>query len=81
MSEHNKTNAFLAAFLALIFAAALLLSGCFTRTIYVPPGKSVRLRETIRGAKIWALDAESKPVAGTIDLPEGWYVLPDVPEN
>ncbi|MGE4157608.1 MAG: hypothetical protein AB7F75_00760 [Planctomycetota bacterium] len=53
------------------------LSGCFTRTIYVPDGTPVRLRETIRKAKVWVLDKDGNPVAGEMDLPEGWYCLPD----
>lgn len=55
----------------------LLLGGCWTRTIYVPHGEPVRLRQTIRGARVWVLDADGKPVAGKMDLPEGWYALPD----
>ena len=59
-----------------------LLSGCgasapFTRTIYVPDGTPVRLRETIHGAKVWVKDANGQAVPGRMDLPEGWYCLPD----
>lgn len=66
--------------LALLLATALLLAGCGTRTVYVPGGEPVRLRETIRNAKVWVLDASGKPVAGRMDLPDGWYCLP-VPEQ
>lgn len=64
----------------------LLLTGCgggapFTRTIYVPDGEPVRLRETVRSAKVWVLDENGKPVAGKMDLPEGWYCLPVPPEG
>ena len=57
-------------------------SGCgagapFVRTIYVPDGTPVRLRETIHGAKVWVKDADGQAVPGRMDLPEGWYVLPD----
>ena len=55
----------------------LLMSGCFARTIYVPDGTPVRLRQTVRDAKVWVLDKEGKPVAGRMDLPEGWFCLPD----
>ena len=59
----------------------LLLTGCgggtlFTRTIYVPHGTPVRLRETVKDAKVWVKDADGKPIAGKMDLPEGWYALP-----
>ena len=57
--------------LTLVLAAALLLSGCGTRTVYVPGGEPVRLRETIHAAKVWVLDSSGKPVAGVMDLPEG----------
>jgi len=58
----------------------LLSGGCATRTIYVPDGTPVRLRETVPRAKVWVLDASGTPVAGVMDLPEGWYCLP-VPED
>jgi hypothetical protein len=59
----------------------LVLTGCgggapFTRTIYVPHGAPVRLRETVQGVKVWVKDADGTPVAGKMDLPEGWYALP-----
>ena len=59
----------------IIILITMLLTGC-TRTIYVPHGTPVRLRETIKGVKIWVKDADGKPVAGKMDLPEGWYSLP-----
>jgi len=62
---------------ALLALCLVSLSGCFTRTIYVPDGTPVRLRETVRNAKVWVLDKDGNPVAGEMDLPEGWYVLPD----
>jgi hypothetical protein len=52
-------------------------AGCQPRTIYVPPGEPVRLRETIQDAKVWVLDASGTPVPGKMDLPSGWYCLPD----
>ena len=53
----------------------LLLAGC-TRTVYVPHGTPVRLRETVEDVKVWVKDSGGEPVAGKIDLPEGWYALP-----
>ena len=58
----------------------LLSSGCSTRTVYVPSGEPVRLRETIPDARVWVLDEGGRPVAGVMDLPAGWYCLP-VPEE
>ena len=56
--------------------AVLALPGCATRTIYVANGEPVRLRETVRNAKVWVLDENGEPTAGVMDLPAGWYCLP-----
>jgi hypothetical protein len=58
----------------------LLLPGCGVRTIYVPHGTPVRLRETVEDVKVWVKDADGEPVPGRMDLPEGWYALP-MPEE
>jgi hypothetical protein len=64
-----------------VFLVVLLaLPGCGTRTIYVQSGEPVRLRETVRSAKVSVLDQDGRPVAGVMDLPEGWYCLP-VPDD
>ena len=60
-----------------LLCLCLLCGGCWIRTVYVPHGEPVRLREKIRDAAVWALDADGKPVAGKMTLPEGWYALPD----
>jgi hypothetical protein len=54
----------------------LMVTGCQPRTIYVPAGEPVRLRETVKDAKVWVLDKDGKPVAGKMDLPSGWYAVP-----
>ena len=54
----------------------LLLAGWGVRTVYVPHGTPVRLRETVKDVKVWVKDADGKPVPGRMDLPEGWYALP-----
>lgn len=64
----------------LAFLVVLLLPGCGARTIYVPSGEPVRLRETVRSAKVWVLDEKGQPVAGVMDLPEGWFCLPVPPD-
>ena len=53
----------------------LLLPGCM-RTVYVPHGTPVRLRETVKDVKVWVKDADGEPVPGRMDLYEGWYALP-----
>jgi hypothetical protein len=65
------------AFLVVVLA----LPGCATRTLYVASGEPVRLRETVRSAKVWVLDENGEPTAGVMDLPEGWYCLPVTPEG
>lgn len=67
--------------LLVAFVLPILLTGCaggapFTRTIYVPHGTPVRLRETIKDAKVWVKDADGQVVPDKMDLPEGWYALP-----
>ena len=59
----------------------VLVTGCGTRTIYPPAGEPVRLRETVKGAKVWVMGKDGKPVPSECDLPEGWYVLPDPGED
>ena len=61
---------------ALVVGAGLLTcSGC-ARTIYIPSGEPVRLRETVKNAKVWVVGQDGKAVAGVMNLPEGWYCLP-----
>lgn len=62
---------------AVLVMCLLSVPGCFSRTVYVPSGEPVRIRKTIRGASVWVMGADGKPVAGTMDIPEGWYALPD----
>jgi len=59
-----------------LLLVVFVLTGCPSRTIYVPPGEPVRLRETVEGVKVWVLDENGEPAAGKMDLPEGWYCLP-----
>jgi hypothetical protein len=58
----------------------LVIVGCGTfmtnRTVLVPHGDAVRLRETVKNVKVWIKSADGEIVAGTMDLPEGWYCLP-----
>jgi hypothetical protein len=45
--------------------------------VLVPPGEPVRLRQTIPSAPVWVADAQGRETPGVVDLPEGWYCLPD----
>ena len=64
---------------AALLVASLILFGVACqqiRTVYVPHGQPVRLREALHRVKIWAFDKDGQMVPGEMDLPEGWYVLP-----
>jgi hypothetical protein len=64
---------------AILIIATCSASGCWfqsTRTVYVKDGQPVRIRETIKNAKVWVMGADGNPVAGKMDLAEGWYALP-----
>ena len=53
-------------------------SGCpNTRTILVPTGEPVRFRQTVPNVKVWVADKDGVWVEGVMDIPEGWYALPD----
>jgi len=45
--------------------------------VYVPPGKSVQIRETVKDAKVWVMGSDGLPIPGVMDIPEGWYCLPE----
>lgn len=60
---------------AMLFGS-VCLSGCGRRVVLVPPGEPVRLRQTVKKAKIWAADKNGVEVPGEVDLPEGWYAVP-----
>ena len=62
---------------ALGMAACLFLSGCGVKTVYVPDGTPVRIREAIKAVKVWVMDADGKPKASVMDIPAGWYALSD----
>lgn len=64
----------------ILFAAVCPLGGCMlqsqVKTVYVKEGDPVRIRETIKGAKVWVMDKDGTAVPGVMDLPDGWYALP-----
>ena len=56
----------------------LATEGCsmFTRTVYVPHGQAVRLREPVKKTDVWVKTPDGIE-AGNMDIPEGWLCLPD----
>ena len=61
----------------LILITFLILSGCqwlspSVRTVYIPEGDAIMLRQDIK-ADIWAWpEPTGDPVAGNVELQEGW---------
>ena len=62
----------------LVVFLVVLCSGCslITRTIYIPHGQAVRLRQEVRNVKVWVKTKDGEIAEGKITLPEGWYCLP-----
>ena len=65
----------------IIFMFSFMLVGCGTRTVYVPDGTPVKLRESLKGVKIWVKDKDGNTIATEMDVPEGWFILPDKKED
>jgi len=65
------------ALICFLLVAASCSTPPFYRVVYVPWGKAVRLRETLKKVKIWVKTEDGKTVPGEIDIPEGWFALPD----
>lgn len=68
------------ALLALLCASACF-SGCGTRTVYVTGTEPVRLRQPLKQVKVWVADKDGKEIPGQVDIPEGYYCLPDPGEK
>lgn len=60
-----------------LLSAIAFCVGCGVKTIYVRSGEPVRLRQEIENCLIWVRDAEGTWVPSMLDIPEGWYALPD----
>lgn len=52
----------------------MALSGC-NRTVYVPEGAALRLREDTAKRKVW-IETDGGWIAGKMVIPEGYYCLP-----
>jgi len=64
--------------LVVTVCVSVCLTGCGgVQTIIVPTGEPVRLRQTVKRAKVWVADKDGVEIPGEIDLPEGWWCLPD----
>lgn len=65
----------------MVLCGPILLSGCATRTIYVPHGEPVRLAAPVKDAPVWVQDSDGVWTKGKVTLQEGWYALPDPGEK
>ena len=63
--------------LVVTICASAWLAGCASRSVIVPAGEPVRIRETLRSVKVWVADARGDEVEAVVDIPAGWYALPD----
>jgi hypothetical protein len=61
-----------------VLLIVVFVSGCaiFTRTVYVPDGKAVRLRQDVKNVKIWVKEVGGNTAEGRMTLKEGWYCKP-----
>lgn len=60
----------------IVLLSFIFFVGCANTIVYVPHGDAVKLRETIKDAKVWVKTKDGEIVPGTMDLPNGWYCLP-----
>jgi len=61
----------------LTILGVILLSSCTllapqVRTIYVPEGDAVMLRQDVKDVDVWAKTKDRLPMAGNMTLEEGW---------
>ena len=68
-----------AAWMAICAAVLSIAFGCARakRTVYVPDGSPVRIRQTLKATPVWVMDENGVWIPGTIDVPEGWYAIAD----
>ena len=57
-------------------ALCFLFLSCSIRTVYVPEGDAVKLRQDVKNVKVWVKTKNDDIVAGKMDLYEGWFCLP-----
>lgn len=63
---------------AILLCALVCASGCGrTRVVYVKDGDPVRLRGTIKKAAVWVVGADGVELPSEMDIPDGWWALPD----
>lgn len=66
---------------ACVILAFLFLSCGVRTTVYVPEGDAVKLRQDVKGVKVWVKTKNDDIVAGKMDLHEGWFCAPLTDED
>jgi uncharacterized lipoprotein YajG len=67
--------------LLLLFASALS-SGCAPQqVILVPPGEPVQLAEPVKASVFVFIDGRKQPTPVRVEIPAGWFCLPDPGED
>ena len=56
-----------------LFSVFVIIGCATTDVVYVPPGDAVKLRETVKGVKVWIKTADKIVMPGKADLYNGWY--------
>ena len=64
-----------------VFFAIFLFCSCATRVVYIEPGKSVRLRETVKNVKVWVKTDQGEVLPGVADLKEGGFYIPHIDQE
>ena len=75
IKEKLKKDGWIVCLFLVIF---IFVGGCgwSTRVIFIEPGKSVQLGETIKDVRVWVLDENGERVPGKGDLKEGGFYVP-----
>jgi hypothetical protein len=62
---------------AALIVLAAWMAGCTTPAVYVPAGEPVRIAVTIKRATVEVMLPTGQTSRRTMDIPAGWYALPD----
>jgi len=54
----------------------IMAAGCIPiKTVYIPHGQAVQLREPLKAVKVWVITDKGEKLPSTMDIPEGFWVL------
>jgi hypothetical protein len=64
--------------IAFLIVCLSAISGCATRTIYVPAGTPVQLAAPVKNTPVWIPDKNGVRVRSRMTLNEGLWVIEDI---